>query len=139
MEQINETDEKVEISENQENDSQKVETSENEENDSLPRKVSSKTAELANTKSDYLLKFVVIGESGTGKTSSLMRFVENTFSEIPSKTIEDIRYKILTMNENVVKIQLWDTAGQEKYKTSKKKINLLDFWFSFYNSYKGIL
>lgn len=64
------------------------------------------------------LKFVLVGDSGTGKSSVLRRFVDDTFSPSFMTTIGiDFKVKDLKLKENVVKIQVWDTAGQERFKT----------------------
>jgi len=74
---------------------------------------------LASVKADFTLKLVLIGESNAGKTSLLSRYVDNTFSDNPSKT-EELRYKMVSIDNSACKLQLWDTAGQEKYKTITK-------------------
>lgn len=61
------------------------------------------------------LKIVVVGNSGTGKTSFCNRWVKNYFSEKYRATImSDFSYKIFKYNGNNYKIQLWDLAGQDK-------------------------
>ena len=62
---------------------------------------------------DYLFKIVIIGNSSVGKSSILRRFSDDTFQESYLATIGvDFRFKSLTLNNNVVKSQIWDTAGQ---------------------------
>ena len=67
---------------------------------------------------DYILKLIIIGDSGVGKSNFLFRFIENRFSRTYQATVGlETKTKICTLpksNKNV-KIQLWDTAGQEKY------------------------
>lgn len=61
------------------------------------------------------LKIVVVGNSGTGKTSFCNRWVKNYFSEKYRATImSDFSYKIFKYNGFNYKIQLWDLAGQDK-------------------------
>lgn len=64
---------------------------------------------------DYLLKVVIIGDSGVGKTNLLYRFTKNKFNIDSRATIGvDFSAKNMRVNDLVVKAQFWDTAGQEK-------------------------
>ncbi|OHT16293.1 Ras-related protein Rab-22A [Tritrichomonas foetus] len=65
----------------------------------------------------YLLKIVFIGESGSGKTSIVSRFINDTFSEDLSPTIgASFINKTISYQEKNVELSLWDTAGQEAYR-----------------------
>jgi Ras-related protein Rab-1A len=66
---------------------------------------------------DFVFKILLIGDSSVGKSSLLMRFADDTFHESFLPTI-GVDFKIRTiMNEgSIVKLQMWDTAGQEKFK-----------------------
>lgn len=64
------------------------------------------------------LKILIIGESGVGKSSLLLRFTEDSFNPDQSLTIGvDFKTKKLTIDGNTVKLALWDTAGQERFRT----------------------
>ncbi|XP_065839865.1 ras-related protein Rab-18-like isoform X2 [Oscarella lobularis] len=64
------------------------------------------------------LKLLTIGDSGTGKSSLIVRFAEDKFDPDISSTIGvDFKTKILTVHGNSVKLSLWDTAGQERFRT----------------------
>ncbi|CAF0925115.1 unnamed protein product [Adineta steineri] len=64
------------------------------------------------------LKVLIIGESGVGKSSLLLRFTDNTFDEDMAATIGvDFKVKQLEINDNRVKLAIWDTAGQERFRT----------------------
>ena len=67
---------------------------------------------------DILYKIVIIGDSGVGKSNILSRYVRDEFS-IDTKATVGVEFgsKILTLNNQQIKIQIWDTAGQEKYKS----------------------
>ena len=67
---------------------------------------------------DHLFKLLIIGDSGVGKSSLLVRFADNTFSGNYITTI-GVDFKIRTINVNGerVKLQIWDTAGQERFRT----------------------
>lgn len=61
------------------------------------------------------LKVLVIGDVGTGKTSLVNRIVYNTFTEKYKATIGcEFGLKILDINGEAVRIQLWDLAGQDR-------------------------
>lgn len=56
--------------------------------------------------------------TGTGKSSLLLRYDENIFSPTFISTIGiDFRVKYLTIDCKTVKLQVWDTGGQERFKT----------------------
>lgn len=71
-------------------------------------------------KSDYayLLKVLIIGDSGVGKTSIMLRYADDIFSTKFVSTI-GVDFKIATMkiDDKLIKLQLWDTAGQDRYRT----------------------
>lgn len=61
---------------------------------------------------DALYKIVLIGESNTGKTSMLMRFADNIFNDNYLCTIGvDFKIKTLKVDNKIIKLQIWDTAG----------------------------
>eukprot|EP01083_Nonionella_stella_P311416 1110363_1 len=67
---------------------------------------------------DHLFKFTIIGDSGVGKSCLMMRFADDTFNESFITTIGvDFRFRTINVDDKIVKLQIWDTAGQEKFKT----------------------
>jgi small GTP-binding protein len=65
---------------------------------------------------DYVFKFIVVGNSGVGKTSIVKKFVTNKFSRIYDTTIGvEYHMKILNINDKKIRVELWDTAGQERF------------------------
>lgn len=73
---------------------------------------------MASEKYNLLMKLIVVGDSGTGKSSLLHRFVEDTFSEDQTQTIGvEFGAKVVNILGQKIKLQIWDTAGQERYKS----------------------
>lgn len=86
---------------------------------------------LDTSKFDLIIKLVVCGNSGVGKTKILNRYLKNTFEVDSKATIgvdffgEDIKFE-----DQNIKIQFFDTAGQEKYRS---------ICSSYYKNCNGIL
>jgi small GTP-binding protein len=68
---------------------------------------------------DYVLKMIVIGDSNCGKTSLINRFANKEFPMCSTPTIGvDFATTKYTNNDGIVlKINVWDTAGQEKFRS----------------------
>jgi small GTP-binding protein len=63
-------------------------------------------------------KFIIIGDSGVGKTAILRRLIENSFTDISQTTVGvEFDSKMLTIGDRKLKLQIWDTAGQERFKS----------------------
>ena len=61
------------------------------------------------------LKIIVVGSSGTGKTSFVNKWIKNTFDENYKATIvSEFSYKIIDYKDKSYKIQLWDLAGMDQ-------------------------
>ena len=84
----------------------------------------------SNAPYDYLIKIILVGDTGVGKTSFLLRFTEQLFDDASHiatigklfKLINywlgiDFKIKNLNMDGKNVKLQIWDTAGQERFRT----------------------
>jgi len=64
------------------------------------------------------LKLLIIGESGVGKSSLLLRFTDDAFDPEQAATIGvDFKVKTVKVNGDKVKLAIWDTAGQERFRT----------------------
>lgn len=80
---------------------------------------------------DFLYKIILIGDSGVGKSNILSRFARDEFY-LDSKSTIGVEFasRILQLDDTKIKIQLWDTAGQEKYRAITR---------SYYRGAVGIL
>lgn len=71
-----------------------------------------------NSNYDYLFKFIAIGDSSVGKSCLMLRFTEEKFKTEHEPTLGvEFGSKYIKINENNLKIQIWDTAGQESFKS----------------------
>ena len=68
---------------------------------------------------EYIFKYIIIGDSGVGKSCLLLQFLENSFKPNHEATIGvEFGTKVITVNGNMnVKLQVWDTAGQDAFKS----------------------
>lgn len=65
-----------------------------------------------------LLKVVILGDGGVGKSCLMNRFVSNHFDEQSFHTIGvEFLNKDIDVNGETYTLQIWDTAGQERFKT----------------------
>ena len=77
------------------------------------------------------LKYLVVGDSGVGKTSLLVRYCEDTFQADYLSTIGvDFKIKRIELDGSQVTLNIWDTAGQERFRNITK---------SFYKGAHGIV
>ena len=76
---------------------------------------------MSDTFYDYTLKFIVIGESSVGKSNILLQFTDQRFEQTHDVTIGvEFGTKIVSYEDTIYNIQIWDTAGQETYKAITK-------------------
>ena len=81
--------------------------------------------------SEIVLKILLIGDSFVGKTSLLLRFTEGNFPDSHMATIGvEFKEKIIKMEDKEVKLQIWDTSGQERFRSITK---------NFYKNADGII
>ena len=87
----------------------------------------SKNSEILNTsenleieiKYDHLYKIIIIGDTCVGKTAILSKYLKGVFPTSPLSTVAaEFATKIIQIKEGgYIKAQIWDTAGEEKYKS----------------------
>ena len=99
----------------------------------------------------FRIKLILLGDSGVGKSSIIQRYYEDIFDK-DLKTTENANYleKELTINEEKLLLELWDTSGQEEFRsltqifvknskiiilvynvTSLQSFESLNFWYDF--------
>ena len=80
---------------------------------------------------DKLYKILIVGNSGVGKSSILLRFCDECFMESFISTIGvDFKIRTINIDDKIYKLQIWDTAGQERFRTITS---------SYYRGAHGIL
>ena len=91
------------------------------------------------------IKIILLGEAGVGKTSIISRYVENTFSEdLMSSTAMTYVQKEMTIDKQKIQLNIWDTVGQEKYRSLSKlffkdtKIVILVYSITSIESFNGL-
>ena len=66
---------------------------------------------------DVIFKVVIFGDAGCGKTTLRKRFISDVFVSDSSKTIGvDFETKVVKMDGMLIKLLLWDFAGEEKFR-----------------------
>lgn len=66
---------------------------------------------------DYLFKIIIVGDSGVGKSSLLLRYADNVYNDNYISTIGvDFKIRTIDVDGSRVKLQMWDTAGQERFR-----------------------
>lgn len=67
---------------------------------------------------DIIMKIVLVGDSGVGKSNIFSRYLKNEFT-IENRTTVGVEFgaKKIKIGDMRLKVQIWDTAGQERYKS----------------------
>ena len=69
-------------------------------------------------KYNYLFKYIIIGDPSVGKSNLLMKFAHNKFTDEYQATIGvEFGAKNISFNNQIYRIQIWDTAGQENFRS----------------------
>jgi len=73
---------------------------------------------MSSSRKKTLLKVIILGDSGVGKTSLMNQFVNKKFSNQYKATIgADFLTKEVMVDNRMVTLQIWDTAGQERFQS----------------------
>ena len=71
-----------------------------------------------NNQYDLSFKIIVIGDSGVGKSSLTTKAIKNYFDEFYSTTVGfEFLTQTMKIEDKYLKLQIWDTCGQEIYKS----------------------
>jgi Ras-related protein Rab-11A len=67
---------------------------------------------------DLLFKLILIGDSSVGKSNILLKYLKNEFEPNSQATVGvEFGTKNILINDKRIKIQIWDTAGEERYRS----------------------
>jgi len=73
---------------------------------------------MSGLRKKVLLKVIILGDSGVGKTSLMNQYVNQKFNKQYKATIgADFLTKEITIDDKAVTLQIWDTAGQERFQS----------------------
>jgi len=66
----------------------------------------------------YLFKYIIIGDTGVGKSCLLLQFTDRRFQPIHDLTIGvEFGARMIPIDKKQIKLQIWDTAGQESFRS----------------------
>jgi len=66
----------------------------------------------------YLFKYIIIGDTGAGKSCLLLQFTDKRFQPVHDLTIGvEFGARMVTIDNRQIKLQIWDTAGQESFRS----------------------
>jgi small GTP-binding protein len=75
------------------------------------------------SKFNFIIKILIVGDSNVGKTNLINRYIDNTFNENIVNSIDfDIKTKIVKIFNKKILIKFFDTAGQEKFRSITKSL-----------------
>ncbi|RZC12033.1 Ras-related protein RABB1b isoform B [Glycine soja] len=67
---------------------------------------------------DYLFKYIIIGDTGVGKSCLLLQFTDKRFQPVHDLTIGvEFGARMVSIDSRPIKLQIWDTAGQESFRS----------------------
>ncbi|KAE8710037.1 Ras-related protein RABB1b [Hibiscus syriacus] len=67
---------------------------------------------------DYLFKYIIIGDTGVGKSCLLLQFTDQRFQPVYDLTIGvEFGARLVSIDDRPIKLQIWDTAGQESFRS----------------------
>jgi len=66
----------------------------------------------------YLFKYIIIGDTGVGKSCLLLQFTDKRFQPVHDLTIGvEFGARMVAIDNRQIKLQIWDTAGQESFRS----------------------
>lgn len=95
---------------------------------------------------NYLLKYIIVGDSSVGKSNLLARYTQNAFFPFHDMTIGvEFGSKLEEYDNTKYKLQIWDTAGQESFRSITRAyyrdtcVILIVFSYNHYESFKNVV
>lgn len=67
----------------------------------------------------FIFKYIIIGDSGVGKSCTLLQYLDSNYRKNHEVTI-GVEFGAKTIelsNKTSIKLQIWDTAGQDNFKS----------------------
>merc|ERR1712039_711147 len=66
----------------------------------------------------FLFKYIIIGDTGVGKSCLLLQFTDKRFQPVHDLTIGvEFGARLINIENKQIKLQIWDTAGQESFRS----------------------
>ena len=100
---------------------------------------------MSNNQNIPQIKLILLGDSGVGKSSIIKRYMEDSFEDNITSTLgSSFLEKTVNVKGKKVKIEVWDTAGQEEFRSVTKifvknsKIIILVYNVTDKNSFDGL-
>ncbi|ORX56228.1 ras-related protein rab-2B-like protein [Hesseltinella vesiculosa] len=73
---------------------------------------------MSNFNYSYIIKYIIIGDTGVGKSCLLLQFTDKRFMPAHDLTIGvEFGTRFVVVNDQRIKLQIWDTAGQESFRS----------------------
>ena len=70
-----------------------------------------------------LFKYIIIGDTGVGKSCLLLQFTDKRFQPVHDVTVGvEFGARMITMDGKQIKLQIWDTAGQESFRSITRSL-----------------
>eukprot|EP01121_Diplochlamys_sp_Union-15-3_P012538 TRINITY_DN3769_c0_g1_i1.p1 TRINITY_DN3769_c0_g1~~TRINITY_DN3769_c0_g1_i1.p1 ORF type:complete len:205 (-),score=26.44 TRINITY_DN3769_c0_g1_i1:78-692(-) len=99
--------------------------------ESKPQGTATKTSSSRFVGYQHLFKYVIVGDTAVGKSCLLLQFTDKRFQPQHDLTIGvEFGSRTINIDSKSVKLQIWDTAGQEKFRSITRSSN-------FFSDYRG--
>lgn len=94
---------------------------------------------------DLSFKLIIVGDSGVGKSSLMIKAIKNSFEDFYSPTVgfEFLSFNV-KIDQKIIKLQIWDTCGQEAYRSlissfyRNSSLAILVYAINSENSFKNL-
>jgi len=126
MNSIEKSDDQINESNKEENNQKNENVNFNEDNDNADDEFLDKDFEilqLNHYQYNHIFKIIIIGDSGVGKTCMTCKMMSGKFYEQPPPTVGfELFPFFVKYKEKIIKLEIWDTCGQEVYRSLNKII-----------------